>query len=100
MNALPAKLARRLQAIYPSAFREEYVNRILELLKAPSGPGPLWDQNDVVLITYGNTISAEREKPLVTLGRFLEDQIGNAISCVHILPFFPSTSDDGFAGSK
>ncbi len=100
MDALPAKLARRLQAIYPSAFREEYVNRILGLLKTQSGPGPLWDQNDVVLITYANTISAEREKPLITLRRFLVERIGNAISCVHILPFFPSTSDDGFAVSN
>ncbi len=44
-------------------------------------------------------LSGPDEKPLITLRRFLKDKMGQKISCVHVLPFFPSTSDDGFAVS-
>jgi len=40
------------------------------------------------------------EKPLKTLCRFMTRRLSGIISCIHILPFFPSTSDDGFAVSN
>jgi len=55
------------------------------------------DQHDAVLITYGDSINKEREYPLKTLYEFLEHHVGDAISTVHILPFFPYSSDDGFS---
>jgi glycosidase len=54
-------------------------------------------ENDVILITYPDTIRAEGEKPLKTLHGFLKHHVTSAISCVHILPFFPSSSDGGFS---
>ncbi len=57
----------------------------------------LWDESDIALITYGGTIRSESEKPLHTLHRFLKQHIGQTIGAVHILPFFPYSSDDGFA---
>jgi sucrose phosphorylase len=56
-----------------------------------------WDQRDMVLITYGNSIKQEGEAPLTTLHRFLNDEVKGFINGVHILPFFPYCSDDGFA---
>jgi sucrose phosphorylase len=56
-----------------------------------------WDQRDVVLISYGDMVSADAEPPLATLRRFLAARVGDAVSALHILPFFPSSSDDGFA---
>jgi len=56
-----------------------------------------WDQNDVILITYGNSIKKEGEAPLKTLHRFLNKEVSDYINGVHILPFFPYCSDDGFA---
>lgn len=56
-----------------------------------------WDQNDVILITYGNSIKKEGEAPLKTLYRFLNKEVSGYINGVHILPFFPYCSDDGFA---
>ena len=56
-----------------------------------------WDQNDVILITYGNSIKKEGEAPLKTLHRFLNKEVSGYINGVHILPFFPYCSDDGFA---
>ncbi len=99
INDFSARVARRLQSIYASSFSEGHVNRITSLISAVPYTGPLWNEKDVILISYGNTIIRQDEKPLITLHRFLRDKIGQKISCVHILPFFPSTSDDGFAVS-
>ncbi|MFH0908353.1 MAG: sugar phosphorylase [bacterium] len=56
-----------------------------------------WDERDAVLITYGDSVCRSTERPLVTLGRFLERYVGDAVNTVHILPFFPFSSDDGFS---
>ena len=60
-----------------------------------------WDQSDVLLITYADSIinndEAAAEKPLVTLHGFLKEKLVTTLSWVHILPFFPYSSDDGFS---
>jgi len=99
INDFSGMLARRLQSIYSSGFSEGHVNHIISLINAAPDAGFLWNERDVILITYGNTIVTPDEKPLITLHRFLKDKMEKKISCVHILPFFPSTSDDGFAVS-
>ena len=50
-----------------------------------------------VLITYGDSIKANDEAPLVTLRRFLNHELKGVVSAVHILPFTPYSSDDGFS---
>jgi glucosylglycerate phosphorylase len=54
-------------------------------------------QKDVILITYGNQIFHEGETALATLKRFLDEYVEDYISTVHILPFYPFSSDDGFS---
>ncbi|MCU0488138.1 MAG: substrate-binding domain-containing protein [Anaerolineales bacterium] len=54
-------------------------------------------EHETILITYGNSIRKENEAGLVTLERFLKAYVGNVISTVHLLPFFPYSSDDGFS---
>ncbi len=56
-----------------------------------------WDQKDVLLITYGDSVEKPGEKPLHTLRSFLNDYCKDTINSVHILPFFPYSSDDGFS---
>jgi sucrose phosphorylase len=57
-----------------------------------------WSENNVLLIAYGDSIcSSHAESPLKTLDRFLENRLQGTITGVHILPFFPFSSDDGFA---
>jgi glucosylglycerate phosphorylase len=55
------------------------------------------NQNDIMLITYGDSIISKNEKPLNTLGKFLNKYVKNTISAVHLLPMYPYTSDDGFS---
>ncbi len=50
-----------------------------------------------LLITYGDTLRNDGEAPLEVLHRFLMRHLGADLGAVHLLPFFPSSSDDGFA---
>ena len=59
----------------------------------------MWSQRDALLITYGNTLQDGVHKPLDLLYDFLLGNLRNVVDGVHILPFFPFTSDDGFAVS-
>lgn len=52
---------------------------------------------DVVLITYGDTIREQGIKPLRTLHKFYNEYLKGLINSIHILPFHPCTSDDGFS---
>jgi len=61
------------------------------------GRGVKWSQQDAILITYADMIRAPHEDPLVTLKRFLDTHLTGVFNTVHLLPFFPSSSDDGFA---
>lgn len=56
-----------------------------------------WTQRDAVLITYGDMVRDPAEHPLVALRECLDVVGGDAFNTVHILPFFPSSSDDGFS---
>ena len=63
-----------------------------------SRDGGLWNQADMVLITYGDQVRAEGATPLAALGTFLHDAgLEGKLSAVHILPFSPYSSDDGFS---
>ena len=54
-------------------------------------------QEDMILITYGDQVVRVDEEPLVTLKHFLDEQVKEVINTVHILPFYPYSSDDGFS---
>jgi sucrose phosphorylase len=84
----PATVDRLAEQIF-SLLEKHFADAIAENLSK-------WSQNDVIMITYGDSICAADEKPLVTLNRFLE-HLQDTITGVHILPFCPYSSDDGFA---
>ena len=54
-------------------------------------------EHDSVLITYGDQVQSPNEKPLQILNSFCEKYLANIVSGIHILPFYPWTSDDGFS---
>ena len=49
------------------------------------------------MITYGDSLLKEDEQPLHTLAHFLDQYSDDILNSVHILPFFPYSSDDGFS---
>jgi len=54
-------------------------------------------QADSLLITYGDQLRAGGEAPLHTLASFAAKHLQGVVGGVHILPFYPYTSDDGFS---
>ncbi len=64
---------------------------------AQSAPEARLTERDVILITYGDMVRRPGEPPLRTLHAMLSRYLKGVINTVHILPFFPYTSDDGFS---
>ncbi|MGL4725489.1 MAG: alpha-amylase family glycosyl hydrolase [Scandinavium sp.] len=56
-----------------------------------------WDQQDVVLITYADQFRQQGRKNLPVFTRFYNQWLKNSFSHVHLLPFYPWSSDDGFS---
>lgn len=105
--ALYERVVHQLELIYSGVSLDTSIEgtarRLLTTMGlTPGTPSPkahrnLWDQRDIAVITYGDTITAPGEPPLQTLRQFMDDYLDGLITAVHVLPFFPWTSDDGFA---
>lgn len=102
-DAEQGAIAALLGSLYPAEPAAELARRVLtaigveEKTADPADPRDNWSADDVLLITYADALHAEGETPLRTLASFLEDNLTDAVSMVHVLPFFPSSSDGGFA---
>ena len=73
------------------------IMRLDQQVSAPPHLENHWSEQDALLISYGDSLLLDGEKPLNTLQRFLDERASDALSGVHILPFYPWSSDDGFA---
>ena len=100
---LSARIAECLRTLYGEARLGDLMAQVTEILDrhrtipncAPE-PAPL-SERDTVLIAYGDQVTRQGDSPLQTLGNLLSEQLADLISGVHILPFFPYSSDDGFS---
>jgi sucrose phosphorylase len=98
-----ARIRERLAYLYGADRADELLSRILRIaethkqLRAGSVEAPFWQHDDLVLITYGDSIQSATHNPLQTLHGFLRQHLADQFSMVHILPFFPYSSDDGFS---
>ncbi|KPB01229.1 sugar phosphorylase [Ahrensia marina] len=99
-------LAQLISSIYPdhdtAALSQEVIDRFWRDGQRPRMRGRIagnaqWSEKDNYLIAYGNTIVDGEHKPLDLLRDFAEQHLEGTINGIHILPFFPFTSDDGFA---
>lgn len=92
------KIRELLRFIYPESYRpgdEESLFRIIDSFPAlPPKEG--LSEKDNVLIIYPDAIKKEGEPAIRTLCRFLHTY-GEAVTNVHLLPFYPYSSDDGYA---
>lgn len=109
---LATVLSHQLEVIYKDMPLNRPIESIVQELMAAMRleeveiePMPFtnhWSEKDSILITYGDSIERKDgtrtvEPPLETLRNFLDGPIKDAFNSVHILPFYPYTSDDGFA---
>ncbi len=54
-------------------------------------------ERDALLITYADQVRESNTLPLRTLADFCNRHLSGVVSGIHLLPFYPSSSDDGFS---
>lgn len=98
---LKEKIKNRLDFIYKSDYDENLIDilveRAQETKKYVKSKNEKWTEKDILLITYGDSISNEADPPLNSLKKFINQYLKEELSYVHILPFYPYSSDDGFS---
>lgn len=100
---LSSKVLRtRLNWLYGEKSVEVWLRSLQESVKRhlPHLPPPLTrdlDQRDAILITYGDQVQQVGESPLRTLANFCSNHLKGLVNTVHVLPFYPYSSDDGFS---
>ncbi|MCG8412946.1 MAG: alpha-amylase family glycosyl hydrolase [Pseudomonadales bacterium] len=100
---LERRILEHLAVIYPEQANAPLAKELqAEISMGRNAQRPLphhnnWDERDTILITYGNTVLRDNTLPLHSLHEFLNKHLKDCIETVHILPFFPFSSDDGFA---
>ncbi|WP_078378846.1 alpha-amylase family glycosyl hydrolase [Sutcliffiella halmapala] len=95
------KIEALLKEIYGAKYEQQYLQEIISLIetwktKYWKTTNPVSEEN-IYLITYGDSIYEAGVPTLETLQRFLNNEVGQTITDVHLLPMFPYTSDDGFS---
>lgn len=97
------RLRECLRVLYAPDSAQQTLERLLSVIDAAKTRfssaklDELFSEQDVILITYGDSLYAENELPLQTLHRFVRHYLADTISAIHILPFYPYSSDDGFS---
>ncbi|ALO45382.1 sugar phosphorylase [Pseudohongiella spirulinae] len=113
MSELKDRVCHHLAHIYHDLSdkqRDELACQLIsEMRLAQSAPQPgrhpgHWSERDVYLICYADSVLPQTDQqplqmPLEALSEFLNTWLTDCITAVHILPFFPWSSDDGFAVS-
>ena len=90
-----------LDKIYGEEIGKLALERLAPLIEnfpaIPKAKKGFFSQEDVVLITYGDSLQKAGQAPIATLHEFAANYLKGAISTIHFLPFFPYSSDDGFS---
>lgn len=110
-SAAYERMFGRLSFLYGQAVAEEFMpelERVLRVYYAHKpeimikrekdiNPAERFTEEDVILITYGDLIRGNDRSPLTTLSKFCGAYLNRTINTLHILPFFPYSSDRGFS---
>jgi glucosylglycerate phosphorylase len=91
-----------LTTLYDSSAASYVERRLLDLIESHRGEitEPLYKdltERDVMLITYCDQVRSPSRPHLKSLAEFCENRLSGLINCIHILPFYPWSSDDGFS---
>ncbi len=106
MDPNEARIHEHLSFIYGEDQASNHTERLRKILikfaqdhpkMRDNGKKERISERDTILITYGDMVREDGKPPLQTLTELLKDTLAGVVSSVHILPFFPYSSDDGFA---
>ena len=101
----------RLRFLYGKTIAKDYMPELERILKVYYAHKPLsmgekeekfdpterFTEKDVVLITYGDLFRSKDRTPLGLLAEMCDTYLRGVINTLHILPFFPYSSDKGFS---
>lgn len=110
-NSTKDEIFRKLIFLYGDVKANEYLSELERVIKvyyaykseemkefeSKFNPAERFTEKDVILITYGDLIKDNQQKPLQTLAELSKKYLKGVFNTLHILPFFPSSSDRGFA---
>lgn len=105
LDQLILRIETHLTVIYGEGGHDGLGDRLIDAMQLREhffDPVPFtnhWSERDIAIITYGDSILPSEGAPFAELTRFLRGRLNDAVSIVHVLPYFPWTSDDGFAVS-
>ncbi|MGA1845531.1 alpha-amylase family glycosyl hydrolase [Deferribacter abyssi] len=105
------KILNRLALLYDSATARKWYPEIERLMKVyyayktdfmkewekSFDPKNRFTEKDIVLITYGDIIVNRYKKPIKILSSFAKRYLKGVFNTIHLLPFFPYSSDRGFS---
>ena len=110
MQQILALYDGKLEFLYGRTVAEEWMPELERILKvhhahkpaelceqeAELVPAERFSQRDQILITYADAVRSRESTGIEALHRFVETYY-DSINTVHMLPFFPYSSDRGFA---
>ena len=105
------RMLSRLSFLYGDSEAEKWLPELERILKVHHAhkpqqlidmdkdfdPSERFTERDMVLITYGDSIIGEKGETIATLHRFIQTHNAGALNTIHLLPFFPYSSDRGFS---
>jgi sucrose phosphorylase len=97
------RMRQRLVRLYGTESADELAERLYMLVGrygvAPINAArhPTWNERDAVLITYPDLVREAGRPPLRVLREFCGQRFAGAFDTLHVLPFFPASSDGGFS---
>lgn len=102
---MSGRITELLGTIYGGAQAPPLAQRVAMLIEQHRAANPSTrlavrsplSERDVLLITYGDQVSEAGVPPLATLAEFMIRELRGIVSGIHLLPFYPFSSDDGFS---
>ncbi|MFC1494737.1 sugar phosphorylase [Thermodesulfobacteriota bacterium] len=105
------RLLKRLTLLYGERTAEANMPELERILQAYYAHKPLamiererdfvpenrFTEEDIILITYGDLVRGSERSPIATLAELCDTYLEGTVNTLHILPFFPYSSDKGFS---
>lgn len=101
-DSMDDKIEQLIRLIYGESFSLGHYGILFENIKNAKNlitgtRKSTWDEQDVILITYADQFQKNDQNALPILTRFYNRWLSSYFSHVHLLPFYPWSSDDGFS---
>ena len=78
-----------------------FENQILQIIKNFNKKNPKQKKNisekTTLVICYGDSVYSEKKKSIKVFQTFFQKRLKSYFNTIHFLPFYPSSSDSGFA---